>query len=69
MLIVNGQLSIVNWMLSEYQAGFFAFAETEQEVDDKADKGNGRDQPPQGLFADGAEIFLRYVDNRPDSGQ
>ena len=69
MLIVNGQLSIVNWMLSEYQAGFFAFAETEQKIDDKANKGNGRDQPPQNLFADDAEILLRYVNNRPDGGQ
>ena len=52
--------------ISDCQAGFFAFAEAEQQVDDKADKGYRGNHPPQGLFAHRAEVFLRHVDNGPD---
>jgi hypothetical protein len=51
---------------SDGQSGFFAFSETKQQIDDKADKGNGCDHPPQGFFSHGAEIFLSHVHNGPD---
>ena len=51
------------------QAGFFAFAETENQIDDETDKGHRGDNPPQSFFAHGAEVFLGDVDNGPDGAQ
>jgi len=50
-------------------SGFFAFAEADGEIDDRADKRNQRNEPPHHLLFDTAEILPRDIDNGPAGGQ
>lgn len=47
---------------------FFTFAESEDQIHNKPDKGHRCDHPPQRFFTGGAEILLGHVDNGPNSG-
>ena len=48
---------------------FLAFAEADREIDDRADKRNQRNKPPQRFFFDTAEILPCDIDNSPAGGQ
>ena len=50
-------------------SGFSAFAESDGEIDDRADKRNQRNEPPQRFFFDTAEVLPRDIDNGPAGGQ
>ena len=49
--------------------GFFAFSETDGEIDDRADKRNQGNKPPHRLFSDTAEIFPCDIDDGPAGGK
>ena len=49
--------------------GFFAFADADGEIDDRADKRNQRNNSPQHFFFDTAEVLPRDIDNGPAGGQ
>ena len=51
------------------RSGFFAFAEADGEIDDRTDKRNQRNKPPQRFFSDTAEVLPRDIDNGPAGGQ
>ena len=51
------------------RSGFFAFADADGEIDDRADKRNQRNDPPHRLFFDAAEILPRDIDNGPAGGE
>ena len=47
----------------------FAFADADGEINDRADKGNQRNDPPHRFLFDTAEILPCDIDNGPAGGE
>ena len=48
---------------------FFSPSESEDQVDEPADKGSQCKNPPPGFFPRGFELFHRYINQHPDGQQ
>jgi hypothetical protein len=60
---------ILSNTIFSFLSRFFPPSESEDQVDEPADKGRQRKYPPGRFLARGFELFHRYIDQHPDGQQ